>query len=135
MPHICILKLDLCTYGPLSIPTTHLLILVIVCLWTETRSRWQCPNSHSFLTELLVVAVHIALCLSISQSIELVDNILKKYLIVFFLGGVELKLLDQTWLRTKISMVGQEPTLFAYSIKDNIAYGRGATEQVVRLDN
>jgi len=47
-------------------------------------------------------------------------------------GGVELRLLDQTWMRQKISMVGQEPTLFAYSIKENIAYGREATDDEVK---
>ena len=50
---------------------------------------------------------------------------------VLFSGGVELRLLDQTWMRQKISMVGQEPTLFAYSIKENIAYGREATDDEV----
>lgn len=54
------------------------------------------------------------------------------YLIITnFLGGVDLRELDQEWIRQKISMVSQEPTLFACSIKDNIAYGREATIEEV----
>ncbi|XP_035829335.1 ABC transporter B family member 25 [Aplysia californica] len=48
------------------------------------------------------------------------------------LGGVDLRMLDHNWLRQKVSMVGQEPTLFAYSIRENIAYGRGATDEEVQ---
>lgn len=44
------------------------------------------------------------------------------------LGDVDLKTLDPQWFRKKIAMVGQEPTLFASSIKDNIAYGCSATD-------
>jgi ATP-binding cassette subfamily B (MDR/TAP) protein 1 len=48
-----------------------------------------------------------------------------------FLGGIDLRELDQEWLRQKISMVSQEPTLFACSIKENIAYGREASMEEV----
>ena len=44
---------------------------------------------------------------------------------------MDLKALDPQWFRTKVSMVGQEPTLFACSIKDNISYGRDATMEEV----
>ncbi|KAL4224048.1 hypothetical protein ACF0H5_017505 [Mactra antiquata] len=44
-----------------------------------------------------------------------------------YLGGVNLKDLDPKWFRQCMSMVSQEPTLFACSIKDNIAYGKNAT--------
>ncbi|CAL1536178.1 unnamed protein product [Lymnaea stagnalis] len=47
------------------------------------------------------------------------------------MDGCDLKLLDLTWFRQKIAMVSQEPTLFACSIKDNIAYGREATDEEV----
>ncbi|XP_061197341.1 uncharacterized protein LOC133205527 [Saccostrea echinata] len=47
------------------------------------------------------------------------------------LGDVDLKTLDPQWFRKKVSMVSQEPTLFASSIKDNIAYGCRATDQEV----
>ena len=46
-------------------------------------------------------------------------------------GGQDIRTLDPQWFRRKISMVSQEPTLFACSIKDNIAYGRdGSSEEV-----
>ncbi|XP_048730386.2 ABC transporter B family member 1-like [Ostrea edulis] len=47
------------------------------------------------------------------------------------LGDVELKTLDPQWFRKKVSMVSQEPTLFASSIKDNIAYGCNATDHEI----
>ena len=46
-------------------------------------------------------------------------------------GGEELRELDPKWFRTQLSMVGQEPTLFACSIKDNISYGKESTEDEV----
>ena len=45
------------------------------------------------------------------------------YLFYFVLDEYDLKELDPQWFRKKISMVGQEPTLFACSIKENIAFG------------
>ncbi|KAK3587257.1 hypothetical protein CHS0354_034401 [Potamilus streckersoni] len=47
------------------------------------------------------------------------------------LGGQDLKDLDPCWFRQKISMVSQEPTLFACSIKENITYGREATTEEI----
>ncbi|XP_062594585.1 uncharacterized protein LOC134260056 [Saccostrea cucullata] len=47
------------------------------------------------------------------------------------LGDVDLKTLDPQWFRKKVSMVSQEPTLFASSIKENIAYGCTATDQEI----
>ena len=49
----------------------------------------------------------------------------------FNTGGHDIRDLDPQWFRQKISMVSQEPTLFACSIKDNIAYGRDATMEEV----
>lgn len=39
------------------------------------------------------------------------------------LGGVDLREIDVKWLRRQIALVGQEPALFAGSIRDNIAFG------------
>ncbi|XP_052227186.1 ABC transporter B family member 1-like isoform X2 [Dreissena polymorpha] len=47
------------------------------------------------------------------------------------LGGHNLRELDPQWFRQRIAMVSQEPTLFACSIRDNIAYGRQATMEEV----
>ncbi|XP_066999280.2 multidrug resistance protein homolog 49 isoform X2 [Anabrus simplex] len=46
--------------------------------------------------------------------------------------GNDMKLLNVSWLRHHIGVVGQEPVLFATSIKENIRYGReDATEQEI----
>ena len=47
------------------------------------------------------------------------------------LGGVDLCELDPLWFRGKMSMVSQEPSLFACSIKENISYGRDTTDEEV----
>ncbi|XP_007900472.1 ABC transporter B family member 1 [Callorhinchus milii] len=47
------------------------------------------------------------------------------------LGGCDLQTLDPQWFRQKISVVSQEPTLFATSIKENITYGREANMEEV----
>ncbi|KAH7547039.1 hypothetical protein FEM48_Zijuj01G0264700 [Ziziphus jujuba var. spinosa] len=39
------------------------------------------------------------------------------------IGGVDLREIDVKWLRRQIALVGQEPALFAGSIRDNIAFG------------
>lgn len=39
------------------------------------------------------------------------------------LGGVDLREIDVKWLRRQTALVGQEPTLFAGSIRENIAFG------------
>ncbi|PIK50619.1 hypothetical protein BSL78_12465 [Apostichopus japonicus] len=39
--------------------------------------------------------------------------------------------LDPQWFRKKISIVSQEPVLFACSIKENIAYGKEATQDEI----
>lgn len=50
------------------------------------------------------------------------------------LGGHDIRDIDPQWFRQKISMVSQEPTLFACSIKDNIMYGKDATlEEVIAV--
>ena len=42
-----------------------------------------------------------------------------------------LHILDPLWLRKNMALVGQEPTLFACTIKENIAYGCDATYEEV----
>ncbi|KAI4355397.1 hypothetical protein L6164_004176 [Bauhinia variegata] len=39
------------------------------------------------------------------------------------MGGLDLRVIDVKWLRRQIALVGQEPALFAGSIRDNIAFG------------
>ncbi|XP_077234235.1 ABC transporter B family member 19-like [Tasmannia lanceolata] len=39
------------------------------------------------------------------------------------MGGVDLRKLDVKWLRKQCALVGQEPALFAGSIRENIAFG------------
>ncbi|GLU22765.1 hypothetical protein SLE2022_388140 [Rubroshorea leprosula] len=47
--------------------------------------------------------------------------------------GVDLKKLQLRWLREQVGLVGQEPTLFATTIRENIAYGKeNATDQEIR---
>jgi ABC-type multidrug transport system fused ATPase/permease subunit len=38
-------------------------------------------------------------------------------------GGRDIRALDPAWLRSRIAVVLQEPTLFSRSVRDNIAYG------------
>jgi ABC-type multidrug transport system fused ATPase/permease subunit len=48
------------------------------------------------------------------------------------LDGVDVKQLNVGWLRGHIGVVGQEPVLFATTIKENIRYGRqDATQQEI----
>ena len=46
-------------------------------------------------------------------------------------GDHDVRALDPQWFRRKIAMVSQEPTLFAFSIRENIAYGCEATDEEV----
>ena len=39
------------------------------------------------------------------------------------MGGIDLREINLKWLRTQIALVGQEPALFAGSIRENIAFG------------
>jgi ATP-binding cassette subfamily B (MDR/TAP) protein 1 len=40
------------------------------------------------------------------------------------LDGVDLKLIDLKWLRESIGYVGQEPVLFATTIRENLLFGK-----------
>jgi ATP-binding cassette subfamily B (MDR/TAP) protein 1 len=44
------------------------------------------------------------------------------------LDGVDVKKLNLKWLRTQIGLVSQEPTLFATTIKENVAHGLVGTQ-------
>ncbi|KAK2641571.1 hypothetical protein Ddye_023334 [Dipteronia dyeriana] len=49
------------------------------------------------------------------------------------IDGVNIKNLQVRWLRQNIGLVGQEPILFAASMKENIAYGKeNATDDEIR---
>ncbi|GAB2226501.1 hypothetical protein Droror1_Dr00022311 [Drosera rotundifolia] len=49
------------------------------------------------------------------------------------IDGINLKDFQLKWIRQKIGLVGQEPALFALSIKENIAYGKDdATLEEIR---
>jgi ABC-type multidrug transport system fused ATPase/permease subunit len=46
------------------------------------------------------------------------------YLLLFkLLDGKNINYLNTQWLRSQMALVSQEPVLFSYSIRDNIAYG------------
>ena len=49
------------------------------------------------------------------------------------ISGMPIQKLDPLWFRRKISLVSQEPTLFACSIKENICYGIDATDEQVTI--
>jgi len=42
------------------------------------------------------------------------------------IDGHDLKTIDLIWLRSQIGYVGQEPVLFATSIKENLLFGNMA---------
>ncbi len=44
------------------------------------------------------------------------------------IDGVDIRKLEQAYLRSKLSLVPQDPSLFHRSLKDNIAYGKPAAE-------
>ncbi|KAL5839191.1 hypothetical protein ACOSQ3_011895 [Xanthoceras sorbifolium] len=49
------------------------------------------------------------------------------------IDGVNIKKLQLRWLRQNIGLVGQEPILFATTMKENIAYGKeNATDEEIR---
>lgn len=48
------------------------------------------------------------------------------------LDGVDLRDLDLYWLRGQIGYVGQEPVLFATTIKENLLFGKeDATDEEI----
>ena len=58
-----------------------------------------------------------------STTIQLLERFYDATAGTVTLGGVDVRDLNVGWLRARIGLVGQEPTLFNMSIADNIAYG------------
>lgn len=46
------------------------------------------------------------------------------------LDGVDIRKLNIQWLRSKIGLVSQEPTLFSYTIRENIMFGNSERDDV-----
>jgi ATP-binding cassette subfamily B (MDR/TAP) protein 1 len=63
-----------------------------------------------------------------STVVALVERFYDPLSGVVKLDGVNLKELNIKWLRTQIGLVSQEPTLFATTIKGNVAHGLIGTE-------
>lgn len=40
------------------------------------------------------------------------------------IGGVDIRDIDEEWLRDRIGLVGQEPILFDGTIRDNVRIGK-----------
>jgi ATP-binding cassette, subfamily B (MDR/TAP), member 1 len=45
------------------------------------------------------------------------------------LDGMDIRDLDLGWLRSKIGYVGQEPVLFATTIKNNLLFGNSKAQE------
>ncbi|PPD99648.1 hypothetical protein GOBAR_DD03288 [Gossypium barbadense] len=58
-----------------------------------------------------------------STVIWLVQRFYDPYQGKVMMGGIDLKELNLKWLRKQVALVGQEPALFAGSIRENIAFG------------
>jgi ATP-binding cassette subfamily B (MDR/TAP) protein 1 len=63
-----------------------------------------------------------------STVVALVERFYDPQSGVVKLDGVDLKELNIKWLRTQIGLVSQEPTLFATTIRENVAHGLIGTE-------
>ncbi|XP_063726840.1 ABC transporter B family member 1-like isoform X2 [Symsagittifera roscoffensis] len=46
-------------------------------------------------------------------------------------GGVDIRDLDWDWFHEQVAVVSQEPVLFGYSVRENIAFGKKATNEEV----
>ncbi|MCD7454235.1 ABC transporter B member 11 [Datura stramonium] len=67
-----------------------------------------------------------------STVISLIERFYDPQLGEIFIDGINLKEFQIKWIRQKIALVSQEPTLFSTSIKENIAYGKdGATKEEI----
>jgi ATP-binding cassette, subfamily B (MDR/TAP), member 1 len=63
-----------------------------------------------------------------STMVALVERFYDPLSGVVKLDGVNMKELNVKWLRSQIGLVSQEPTLFATTIKENVAYGLIGTQ-------
>jgi len=75
-----------------------------------------------------------------STSVQLIERFYDPLSGSVSLDGTNLRDINVKWLRSQIGLVGQEPSLFACSIRDNILYGKpDATqeeiEEAARLAN
>ena len=59
-----------------------------------------------------------------STIVQLIERFYDPTMGSIRLDGHDVRTLNVKWLRDQIGLVSQEPTLFARSIKENIAYGR-----------
>ncbi|XP_077995855.1 uncharacterized protein LOC144449221 [Glandiceps talaboti] len=66
-----------------------------------------------------------------STIVNLIEKFYEPDTGIVKLGDYDMSTLDPSWFRRRISMVGQEPVLFACSIRDNIAYGKECTNEEV----
>eukprot|EP01050_Picozoa_sp_SAG11_P009445 SAG11_NODE_887_length_6694_cov_21.780440_5_plen_432_part_00 len=68
-----------------------------------------------------------------STTIQLVERFYDPESGSVSLDGQDLKTLNLSWLRQQVGLVSQEPTLFAGTIGENIAYGKpGATPEEIQ---
>eukprot|EP00887_Chlorella_sp_A99_P002677 scaffold6.g2677.t1 len=67
-----------------------------------------------------------------STVISLIERFYEPQAGQVLLDGVDIRTLQLRWLRDHLGLVSQEPTLFATTIRQNIAYGKeGATEEEI----
>ncbi|XP_078429400.1 ABC transporter B family member 20-like isoform X2 [Wolffia australiana] len=66
-----------------------------------------------------------------SSIIPLMERFYDPTLGEVLLDGENIKTLKLEWLRSQIGLVTQEPALLSLSIRDNIAYGRSATQDQI----
>ncbi|KAL3529878.1 hypothetical protein ACH5RR_009200 [Cinchona calisaya] len=59
-----------------------------------------------------------------STIISLIERFYDPQAGEILIDGINIKEFQLKWIRSKIGLVSQEPTLFALSIRDNIAYGK-----------
>ncbi|KAI9182701.1 hypothetical protein LWI28_028029 [Acer negundo] len=68
-----------------------------------------------------------------STVIGLIERFYDPHAGEVLIDGINLKEFQLKWIRGKIGLVSQEPVLFTFSIKDNIAYGKdSATTEEIR---
>ncbi|PHT35053.1 ABC transporter B family member 21 [Capsicum baccatum] len=67
-----------------------------------------------------------------SKIISLIERFYDPQSGGIFIDGCNLKDFQVKWIRQKIALVSQEPTLFSTSIRENVAYGKdGATKEEI----
>lgn len=69
------------------------------------------------------------------KELRLNLSILIHSLLLQKIDGYDIRTVNLAHLRSKIGLVTQEPILFDYSIRDNIAYGAVALQESVSFDD